>query len=90
MSPEAPLVILEKWFREFTLLGRLDEPTQFFVRVMGSAHTHKCPHTGRNPVFCGKTNIPAKLECFFGEAFEISGASLGVGRAANYLILLRI
>lgn len=83
MSLRASSVILEKWFRWFNSPWRGDEPTQFFGRVMGSAHPHKCLHTGRNPVFCRKTNHPAKLECFFGEALEMSGASFGAIRDPN-------
>ncbi len=83
MSPKPPPLILDKWFRGFALLGRRDELTQFFGRVMGYAHTHKCLHTGRNPVFCRKTNHSGQLDCFFGEAFEMSGASCGVGSGPN-------
>jgi hypothetical protein len=75
MSLSTSFVILEKWFRGFTPLRLRDEPTQFFGRAMGSAHTHKCLHTGRNPVFCGKPNSPANFDCFSGEAIRISGAS---------------
>lgn len=83
MSLSAFSVILEKWFRGFIPRFRGDEPTQFCDRIMGSAHTHKCLHTGRNPVFCRKTNHPAKLECFFGEALEMSGASCGAKLVPN-------
>jgi hypothetical protein len=83
MSLSTSFVILEKWFRGFTPLRLRDEPTQFFGRAMGSAHTHKCLHTGRNPVFCGKINNPADLECFFEEALEMSGASCRAKRVSN-------
>ncbi len=88
MSAKAPSLILDKWFRWSNSLLLADEPTQFFDRVMGSAHTHKCLHTGRNPVCCRKPNHPAKLDCFSGEALAMSGASCREVRASNYLILL--
>lgn len=84
MSPKPPSLILEKWFRGLTSLRREDEPTQSIGGVMGSAHPHKCLHTGRNPVFCGKPNNPANFDCFSGEAIQISGASSGPYFKSNY------
>ena len=75
MSPKAPPLILDKWFRGSNSLLLADEPTQFFDRIMGSAHTHKCLHTGRNPVFC---RIPNNSNYLLGSqvaASPLSGAA---------------
>jgi hypothetical protein len=88
MSPKLPPIILEKWFRGLTPRCRGDELTQSISEVMGSAHTHKCLHTGRNPVCCGKPNSPANFDCFSGEAIRISGASPELKDISNYLKIL--
>lgn len=68
MSPKATPIILEKWFRGLTSLRREDEFTQYIGGVMGSAHTHECLHTGRNPVFCRIINKFNHLRSRSGEA----------------------
>jgi len=70
MSAKSPSVIQVKWFRGFTSLLREDDPTQSIGRVMGSAHTHKCLHTGRNPVFCRMINKFNQLRGRSGRRFE--------------------
>jgi hypothetical protein len=64
MSPKAPPIIFQNWFRGFISLRREVEPTQFIGRVMGSAHTQKCLHTRRNRVCCHKNNNPRKLPVY--------------------------
>ena len=74
MSPKAPSLILDKWFRGFTSLCWAYEPTQLVGRVMGSAHTPKCLHTGRNPVSCLKTRKFSDLAVYKTPKIEFSPA----------------
>ena len=88
MSPKAPPKILEKWFRGFTPRLRGDESTQSFSGIMGSAHTPKCLHTGRNPVFCGKPNNSGHLLGRQAADNFMSGADKCLEKLAKLLISL--
>jgi len=88
MSAKSPSVIQVKWFRGFTSLLREDDPTQSIGRVMGSAHTHKCPHTRRNRVCCHKNNNPKTLSVYRFLEIVVSPAGNFIKKVCNFLKLL--
>jgi len=88
MSLKPPPLILEKWFRGLISLCRVDVPTQFFDGVMGSAHTHKCPHTRRNRVCCHKNNNPKTLSVYRFLEIVVSPAGNFIKKVCNFLKLL--